>query len=301
MVAQDRVAGDSGAGRCDGLRAGGRRFPHRADRRGDQQVRRIYRTTDGASSWSLVHAGPLRSQACTSFTPLIGYVVGSARTVLSTADGGLTWTVRPHPGAFGPTGIRCGTPLACLITTAGPSMLRTTDGGATWSSVTASTQKILAAAFTSPTQAVAAGEGGATVLSDDTGATWSPVGKRLSATFQRVRALSSSVVFATGPAGALARSDDGGVTWTEVGVSTSEDVIDVSFVDEATGYALDAAGTLLRTENSGQSWQILNTGTASPHRPSSRSARRSSCSPVPRECCARPTEETPSSASAAAC
>ena len=98
-------------------------------------------------------------------------------------------------------------------------------------SVTPSTQKIQAAAFSTPTRAVGAGEGGTMVVSDDTAATWHPVGKRLSATFSRVRALSPSVVFATGPSGALARSDDGGVTWTEVGVSTSEDVIDVSFAD----------------------------------------------------------------------
>ncbi len=131
-----------------------------------------------------------------------------------------------------------------------------------WSSVTASTQKILAASFSSPNNAVAVGDGGTTVLTDDSGATWRPVGKRLSPTFQRIRALSGSVVFATGPSGALARSDDGGVTWSEVGVSTSEDVIDVSFIDEETGYVLDAAGTLLRTDNAGESWQILNTGTA---------------------------------------
>ena len=121
----------------------------------------------------------------------------------------------------------------------------------------------MAAAFTSSTRAVAAGEAGTTVLSGDTGATWQPVGKHLATTFGRIRALSSSVAFATGPNGALARSTDGGETWAAVGVSTSEDVIDVSFTGAETGYALDAAGTLLRTDNAGQSWQILNTGTAS--------------------------------------
>ena len=177
-------------------------------------------------------------------------------------NGGLTWAHEGPAPACGLRGIRCATPLACLVTTGSQTVLRTVDGGATWSSVTPSTQKILAAAFSSPTRAVAAGEAGTTVLSDDTGATWHPVGKRLSTTFERVRAVSSSRGVRDGPEGALARSDDGGVTWSEVGVSTSEDVIDVSFAEEETGYALDAAGTLLRTDNSGQSWQILNTGTA---------------------------------------
>ncbi len=225
---------------------------------------RIYRTTDAARSWSLVHSGTAALQGLHFATPLAGYAVGLAGTVLSTGDGGLTWTAKPYPGELGLRGIRCATPLACLITTTtGQTVLRTVDGGLAWSSVTPSTQKIHAAAFSSPTSAVAAGESGTTVLSDDTGATWRPVGKRLGTTFSRVRALSASVAFATGPGGAIARSDDGGVTWAEVGVSTSEDVIDVSFATAETGYALDAAGTLLRTDNAGRSWQILDTGTAS--------------------------------------
>jgi photosystem II stability/assembly factor-like uncharacterized protein len=107
---------------------------------------------------------------------------------------------------------------------------------------------------------VAAGERGVTVTSDDAGATWKPVGARLKATFSRVRAVSSTLVFAAGPNGTLARSTDGGLTWTELGVSTAEDVIDVSFADERNGYAVDAAGTVLRTDNGGLSWEILNTG-----------------------------------------
>ena len=221
---------------------------------------RIYRTTDAANSWSLVHGGTAALASVHFPSPLVGYAVSTLGPVLSTDDGGLTWTLNAQLPA-GLRGIRCATTLICLVTTGAQTVLRTVDGGASWTSITPSTQKILAAAFSSSTRAVAAGEAGTTVLSDDTGATWAAVGKRLDTTFSRLRALSSQVVFATGSEGALARSDDGGVTWSEVGVSTSEDVIDVSFADAATGYALDAAGTLLRTENSGQSWQILNTGT----------------------------------------
>ena len=224
---------------------------------------RIYRTTDGAGSWSLVHEGSGGLNGLHFASTLVGYAVGTVGVVLRTVDGGLTWSSLGYTGVIGLRAIRCATPLACLVTTGNQTVARTVDGGTTWAAVTPSTQKILAAAFSSPTRAVAAGEAGATVLSDDGGETWRPGGKRLSASFERVRALSSSVAFAMGHEGALARTTDGGVTWSEVGVSTSEDVIDLSFVDAETGYALDAAGTLLRTDNGGQSWAILNTGTAS--------------------------------------
>jgi photosystem II stability/assembly factor-like uncharacterized protein len=224
---------------------------------------RIYRTTDGAASWSLVHEGSGGLNGVHFASPLVGYAVGAVGVVLRTADGGATWASLGQTGAVGLRDIRCATLLACLVTTGNQTVIRTVDGGTTWSAVTPSSQRILAAAFSSPTHAVAAGDAGATVLSDDAGATWRSAGKRLSASFERIRALSLSVAFAAGHEGALARTTDGGATWSEVGVSTSEDVIDVSFVNPETGYVLDAAGTLLRTANGGQSWEILNTGTAS--------------------------------------
>ena len=224
---------------------------------------RIYRTSDGASSWSLVYNGGPTLNSVHFVTQSVGYAVGESGTVLSTLDGGLTWSPRTKPSEPGLRAIRCATALSCIITTTGGrTVVLTIDGGATYAVVSPATQKIGAAAFSSPGRAVAAGENGVTVLSDDGGGTWQPVGKRLTTTFSRVRALSAAVAFAPGPAGALARTDDGGVTWSEIGVSTPEDVVDVSFVDTRVGYALDAAGTLLRTDNGGQSWQILDTGTA---------------------------------------
>ena len=138
--------------------------------------------------------------------------------------------------------------------------MRTSDGGATFTSVSPSSTKLLAATFAAGRRVVAAGEDGVTVVSDDAGTTWAPLGGRLSQTFTRIRAVSASLVFAVGPNGTLARTSDGGRSWAPLGVSTSEDVIDVSFADAFVGYAVDAAGTVLRTENGGISWQILNTG-----------------------------------------
>ena len=173
---------------------------------------RIYRTTDAASSWSLVHGGSSILTGVHFASELVGYAVGTFGIVLGTIDGGQTWTPKPNPGVNGLQGIRCATPLDCLVTTDTQTVLRTTNGAATWSAVTPATQKIMAAAFSSSTNAVAAGEAGITVLSSDTGATWQPVGKRLAASFERIRALSPSVAFAMGPEGALARTTDGGVT-----------------------------------------------------------------------------------------
>src|SRR5439155_22187972 len=94
-----------------------------------------------------------------------------------TADGGKTWTPRPAGEGQELTSVRCASETTCLLTVSGGDrLLRTADGGATATPITAATQAIFAAAFASPTRVVAGGAGGATVVSDDGGVNYSPVG-----------------------------------------------------------------------------------------------------------------------------
>jgi photosystem II stability/assembly factor-like uncharacterized protein len=130
--------------------------------------------------------------------------------------------------------------------------------------VTASSQQIFAAAFATPSAAVAAGQDGATVVSGDAGVTFSPIpasGGRIAGPFLRLRAATATEAFASGRNGTLARTTDAGATWTDLGVPTTGDVIDVSFPTPGTGYALDSVGTLFKSANGGSSWSLLNTGT----------------------------------------
>src|SRR5262249_13069130 len=153
--------------------------------------------------------------------------------------------------------------LVCLLSVDnGSRLVRTTDAGLTASDVSPSNQQIFAADFASPTEAVAAGQAGATVVSGDAGATFSPIpaaGGRIAGPFLRLRAASPSEAFATGRGGTLARTTDSGETWTDLGVPTTGNVIDVAFPDGTTGYALDSTGTLLKSVNGGSSWSLLNT------------------------------------------
>jgi photosystem II stability/assembly factor-like uncharacterized protein len=117
------------------------------------------------------------------------------------------------------------------------------------------------AAFASPTRAVAVGDGGATVLSDDGGTTFSPLGGPLPGRFTGLRAAGRTTAYAYGQGGALARTTDGGQTWREIDAATSDEIRDAAYVALDTGFVLDVNGQLLRTDNAGDSWQILNAGT----------------------------------------
>src|SRR5687767_4540953 len=179
---------------------------------------RLYRTTDGALSWTLVREFAAGIRDVHFATPTVGFAVGAG--LHRTKDGGATWE-NGAAGTFFLSGIRCADAFTCILTTqARTSLMRTTDGGTTLTSVSPSSKKLLAAAFGAGLQVVAAGEDGVTVRSGDGGVTWAPVGGRLAQPFTRLRALSASLAFAVGPKGTLARSADGGETWTDLGVST---------------------------------------------------------------------------------
>jgi photosystem II stability/assembly factor-like uncharacterized protein len=227
---------------------------------------KIYRTTDGGNSWTEVEdvGQGLNAVTFVGGGP-IGYAVGDGKSMLGTDNGGQTWSPRALAGpAETPklVGIDCADPLTCLIAVNdGRSVLRTTDGGLTATAVTPSSEAIFAVAFASLTRAVGVGGAGATVVSDDSGMTWSPIGERFLGTgFVRLRATNAEIAHMAGPDGTIARTLDGGQNWFTVGVPTTVSVIDASFPAQNVGYALDANGGAFRTANGGASWSILNTG-----------------------------------------
>jgi len=225
----------------------------------------IFATSDGGAGWTPVATMGRAVNAITFVDATTGYAVGAQSLFLKTVDGGATWTPLDvgGPAPQDLTSVRCASATTCVATTApGALLVRTVDGGATFSFPTPSTDPLLAAGFASPARLVAVGRSGATVTSDDAGATFTTVSSRLAGRFSRIRAGAvTGSAFAPGPDGALARTVDGGRTWTSGSVNTSEDVLDVSFPTADAGFALDTAGGLFATSSGGATWRSLDTGT----------------------------------------
>ena len=224
---------------------------------------KIYRTADGANSWTVVNDTQRQVRAFTFSDAKNGIAVGDQSLFLTTDDGGATWTAKALTisAAQNLRSVSCATDKLCVMATGSNQLVRTADGGLTATLVAPAQGALATAGFASLTRVVALGAGGATATSDDAGVTFAPVGGRLTGRYSAVVAGPANVAFATGDNGSLAKTTDGGATWTRSNVSTSEDVRDVSFPTATTGFALDTAGGLFRTTDGGATWRALDTGT----------------------------------------
>ena len=235
---------------------------------------RIYRTTDGAGSWTQVGSSPSTLSDLTFVSPTMAYAVGASGALLQSTDGGGTWAQLPlvlPAGTARPTltQISCSDPEHCLIATAPAAspatnmLVRTTDGGKTGTLVSPSGQNLLSVAFSTASNAVAVGVAGATVLSADGGATFpTTISHRLGALLEGPIRIGASPqdAYVPGHSGLIAATTNGGASWGLLRVPTSSNIIDVGFPTSAVGYAVSAAGTVYRTATSGLSWSILNSG-----------------------------------------
>lgn len=237
---------------------------------GGQAASVAYATTDAGISWKPLAIPGGNVERVHRFDASTLYAIG-AETLLRSTDAGLTWTKQAFGAGLTLTSIGCADALTCLLTTSKGELDRTTDGGMTATTITASSVPLFGAAFATPLRAVAVGAAGQTVVSDDEGINYLPIGGDIGGQFSRVRrGPVPTAAFAPSAKGQLALTGDGGVTWKVANVATSADLTDTSWPDLKTGYALDVRGGLFRTQNSGLTWQTLSAG---------RVARRGSWSP----------------------
>lgn len=239
---------------------------------------KIFRTTDGANSWTQVASSPAPLADVTFVSATTAYAVGGGNTLLASTDEGSTWKALPLALPAGTalpalTHISCSDAMHCLIATApAPSgqtntLVRTTDGGMTGSLVSPSAENLLAVSFSTAPGAVAVGENGATVLSSDGGATFPTlISHSLGGDFSRTLRIGQSPLdaYALGAAGQIAATTNGGENWNLLRVPSTGELVDVGFPTSEIGYVVNSGGTVFRTSTAGLSWSILSSGGGAP-------------------------------------
>lgn len=145
----------------------------------------IFRTIDGGESWDSAGAVPVGLYDVHFHDADHGWILGDGYLVLSTTDGGITWTTTDLPGEEKAYDIEFVDARHGWIAGTG-GLYRTIDGGATWHWTALDAFSLGAVEFVDPMHGWVVGEAGLAFYTVDGGANWTEVETR---TYRYLRGL----------------------------------------------------------------------------------------------------------------
>jgi photosystem II stability/assembly factor-like uncharacterized protein len=198
-----------------------------------------------------------------------GWIVGDQSTILTSLDGGTTWTPQATTiGSTTLTSVFFTSPTKGWIVGSDETLLTTNDGGNNWTVVTNTLgnqnlyHDIL---FTSPDTGYIAGTFGATGYikrTYDGGLTWQTA--NVSKGMDAMHFTSNLKGWACGSRGLIVATTDGGVTWTEqttAGANQTFNLYGIFMVSDTEGWACGNPTTFLYTTDGGTTWASKAAGT----------------------------------------
>ena len=195
-----------------------------------------------------------------------GWAVGSGGTILTTADGGSTWTAQTSGTNRDLSAIQFLSDGARgWVVGARGTILTTADGGGTWTAQTSGIKKDLAALqfLSDGLRGWAVGAGSRILTTADGGRNWNEQKSDAFADLAAVQFLSDGQRgWAVGWDGTILTTADGGGTWTAQNSGTNEDLCALQFQsDGQRGWVVGVNGTILTTADGGGTWTAQNSGT----------------------------------------
>jgi photosystem II stability/assembly factor-like uncharacterized protein len=232
----------------------------------------LLRTTDGRHfTVQPVTTSPIYGVSFALST--FGIAVGDSGTILSTTDGGASWT----PQSSGTTNALIGVyvldqNIAIAVGTNG-TILRTEDGGATWTPqyATNAGANLFGVSFADANNGIAVGDSGTILLTADGGQSWMTEPSGTTNHLQTVSFIDVATAIAVGDFGTILRSIDGGATWESASSNAIRGhLYGLSLAGPNRALAVGCATTpdgacqhleaILRTDDGGATWQDISSG-----------------------------------------
>ena len=189
----------------------------------------------------------------------VGYLVLGNNAVLSTADGGQTFTRRTAvPVIPAATDLLCTSDTTCFATSGG-SIQRTTDGAVTWSQVAGFSQPLFGLEQADTTTLYAVGQALQLLKSTDGGATWErkAVSGVPSGDFGSIRCSDADTcLLAMRQGNRIVKTTDGGETFTAA-TPPAESAFAVELASATRGLAVGNFGSAVISDDAGDTWRVV--------------------------------------------
>ncbi len=196
-----------------------------------------------------------------------GLAVGSDGEVQSTTDGGKTWTKSKFPTTMALLGVDLDQERG-LVVGQGGVVFHKVPGGV-WKQVeSGTTKRLFWVESNSKGLAVAVGEFGGVIISEDGGKSWRSlklnwleIGTEggVEPHLYSVFVAEDETITMVGEFGLIMRSTDRGISWT-IANKAEASLLAIEIGDDGKGFAVGQDGYALKTADAGQTWRALDIG-----------------------------------------
>ena len=219
----------------------------------------------GHSGWSWGNPVPQGDGLkAVAFDGATGYAVGDFGTVLTSGDGGATWSGLPS-GTFQDLTVVQELSPSVVIVGGGCSVRESVNGGSNFvdvpinASESSCSTNVAALSFLDQNNGYVELQDGSILFTNNAGQTVqaktpAPVGSGQGSDLAFVSSTTGFAVSGGGGGGLIERTTDGANSWTQVG-SSPNGLNAITFVSPTTAFAVGDSNTLLESTDGGSTWQ----------------------------------------------
>ncbi len=211
-------------------------------------------------SWDAQVSGTTQNLNSIFFlTTSTGFSVGNQGTLLTTTDGGNTWSTFNLGSTSNLRKVYFKSSSVGFILSDDGKIFKTVNGGSTWTNQTIHTSGLNGIDFNGE-NGIAVGDDGHVFYSSNAGDTWAGVGTISVFTFNDVKFLDATTAVLVGVGGRVFKTINTGVTWSALTSNTSSSLSSIELQQNNTYYITGTDGTILSLDPITDSFTVEGAG-----------------------------------------